>query len=95
MFLQCVSTVIIVYIIISLLNSYLHIHWYAVGMLIIIIIIIITHYREGERDMAVSMCGKLSRDWLQISLILLLALSLIVGEELAVYVMLVLVYWAP
>ena len=27
MFLQCVSTVIIVYIIISLLNSYLYIHW--------------------------------------------------------------------
>ena len=27
MFLQCVSTVIIVYIIISPLNSYLYIHW--------------------------------------------------------------------
>ena len=27
LFLQCVSTVIIVYIIISLLNSYLYIHW--------------------------------------------------------------------
>ena len=35
------------------------------------------------------MRGKLLRDWLQTSLILSLALSLIVGEELAFYVMLV------
>ena len=35
MFLQCVSTVIIVYIIISPLNSYLYIHW--INSIIIII----------------------------------------------------------
>ena len=40
--------------------------------------------------MALFMCGILSRDWFQISLILSLALSLIVGEELALYVILVL-----
>ena len=45
--------------------------------------------------MALFMCGKLSRDWFQTSLILSLALLLIVGEELAVYVILVLVDWAP
>ena len=45
--------------------------------------------------MALSMCGKLSRDWFQTSLNhLLLVLSLIVGEELALYVILVLVDWA-
>ena len=45
--------------------------------------------------MALCMCGKQSRDWSQPSLILLLALSLIVGEELVLYVILVLVNWAP
>ena len=38
--------------------------------------------------MALSMRGKLSRDWFQTSLFQLLALSLIVGEELAWYVIL-------
>ena len=41
------------------------------------------------------MCGELLRDWFQTSLILSLALSLIIGEELALYIMLVLVDWAP
>ena len=41
------------------------------------------------------MCGKLLRDWFQKSLIISLALSLIVGEELVLYIMLVLVEWAP
>ena len=45
--------------------------------------------------MALFMCGKLLRDWFQTSLILSLALSLIVGEELALYVILVLVNWTP
>ena len=45
--------------------------------------------------MTLFMCGKSSRDWSQTSLILSLALSLIVGEELALYVILVLVDWAP
>ena len=49
---------------------------------------------EKERDIALVMCGKLLRDF-QTSLILSLALSLIVGEELALYIMLVLVDWAP
>ena len=52
-------------------------------------------HRRRERDMALFICGKSSRDWSQISLILSVALSLIVGEELAVYVILVLVDWAP
>ena len=51
--------------------------------------------RRREREMALVMCGKSSRDGSQISLILSLALSLIVGEELALYVILVLVDWAP
>ena len=41
------------------------------------------------------MYGKLWRDWLQTSMILSLALSLIVGEELAFYVILVMIDWAP
>ena len=45
--------------------------------------------------MALYMRGKLSWDWFQTSLILSLTLSLIVGEELALYVILVLVNWAP
>ena len=45
--------------------------------------------------MELLMCGKLSRDWSQTSLILSLALSLIVGEELALSVILVLVDWTP
>ena len=45
--------------------------------------------------MALFRCGKSSRDWSQTYLILSLALSLIVGEELALYVILVLVDWAP
>ena len=45
--------------------------------------------------MALFMCGKSLRDWSQTSLILSLALSLIVGEELVLYVILVLVDWAP
>ena len=45
--------------------------------------------------MVLFMCGKLSRDWSQPSLILSLALTLIVGEELALYVILVLVDLAP
>ena len=45
--------------------------------------------------MALFMCGKLSRDWSQPSLILALALSLIVGEELALYVILVIFDWEP
>ena len=45
--------------------------------------------------MALFMCGKSLMDWSQTSLILSLALSLIVGEELALYVILVLVDWAP
>ena len=45
--------------------------------------------------MALSMCGKLLRDWFQTSLILSLALSLIVEEELSLYVILVLIDWAP
>ena len=52
-------------------------------------------YREGERDIALFMCGKSSMDWYQTSLIISLALSLIVGEELALYAILVLVDWAP
>ena len=44
--------------------------------------------------MALFMCGKSSKDWSQTSLILPLAPSLIVGEELALYVILVLVDWA-
>ena len=52
-------------------------------------------YSLGERDIALFMCGKLSRDWFQTSLIPSLALSLIVGEELAWYVIVVLVDWAP
>ena len=43
--------------------------------------------------MALFMCGKSSRDWSQTSLIL--SLSMIVGEELTLYVILVLVDWAP
>ena len=39
--------------------------------------------------------GKSSRDWSQTSMILSLALSLIVGEVLVLYVILVLVDWAP
>ena len=54
-----------------------------------------THYREGERDMTLFMCGNSWRKWSQTSLILSLALSLIVGEELALYVILVLVDWTP
>ena len=45
--------------------------------------------------MALFMCGKSSGDWSQTSLILSLALSLIVGEEVALYVILVLVDWPP
>ena len=45
--------------------------------------------------MALFMCGKLSRDWSQTYLIASFALSLIVGEELVLYVILVLVNWAP
>ena len=45
--------------------------------------------------MALFVCGKSSREWSQTSLILSLALSLIVGEKLALYVILVLVEWAP
>ena len=45
--------------------------------------------------MALFMCGKSLRDWSKTSLILSLALSLIVGEELALYVILMLVDWAP
>ena len=45
--------------------------------------------------MALSMCGKLLRVWFQTSLIVSLALSLIIGEEHALYVILVLVDWAP
>ena len=51
-------------------------------------------HREGARDVALSMCGKLSRDWFKTSLTLLLALSLIVVEELALYVIQVLFDWA-
>ena len=50
---------------------------------------------QRRRDMALSMCGKLSRNWFQTSLILLLALSLIVRDKLALYVILVLVDWVP
>ena len=46
--------------------------------------------RRRERDIALSMCGKLLRDWFQTALILPLALSLIVGEELVLYIMLLL-----
>ena len=45
--------------------------------------------------MALFMCGKSSMDWSQPSLILSHALSLIVGEELALHAILVLVDWAP
>ena len=45
--------------------------------------------------MALFMCGKLSMDWSHTSLSLLLALSQIIGEELALYVILVPVDWAP
>ena len=38
---------------------------------------------------------KIVEDWFQTSLILSLALSLIVGEELVLYIMHVLVDWAP
>ena len=41
------------------------------------------------------MCVKLLRDWFQTSLILSLTLSRIIGEEFALYIMLVLVDWAP
>ena len=51
--------------------------------------------RRRERDMASFMYGKLSRDWFQPSLILSHALSLIVGEALSLYIMLVLVDWSP
>ena len=44
--------------------------------------------------MTLFMCGKSSRDWSQTSLIISLALSLLVGEELALYVILELVVWA-
>ena len=50
-----------------------------------------THYTEGERDIALFICGKLLRDWFQTSQMLTLALSLIVGEEIVLYTMLVLV----
>ena len=43
--------------------------------------------------MALSMYGHFSRDWFQPSLILSLALTLIVGVELALYVIRVLVDW--
>ena len=43
LFLQCVSTVIIVYIIISPLNSYLYIHWILDLKINIIIIIMYTY----------------------------------------------------
>ena len=45
--------------------------------------------------MTLFMCGKSLGDWSLTSLILSLALSLIVGEELAVYVILVLDDCAP
>ena len=45
--------------------------------------------------MALFMCGNLLKDWFQTSLVLSLAISLIAWEELALYVMLVLVDWAP
>ena len=50
---------------------------------------------KGERDKALFRCGKSSRDWSQFSLILSLARSLTIGEELALCVILVLVDWAP
>ena len=45
--------------------------------------------------MALFMCGNNQGDWSQTSLILSLALSLIIGEELVLYVILVRVDWAP
>ena len=45
--------------------------------------------------MALLMRGKSSRGWSETSLMLSLVLSLIVGEELALNVILVLVDWAP
>ena len=51
--------------------------------------------RMRERYIALFMCGKLLRDWFQTSLVLSLALSLIVEEELVLYIMLVLADWAP
>ena len=50
-------------------------------------------YSPQRRDIALFMCGKLLRDWLQTSLIISLALSLIVEENLVLYIMLV--DWAP
>ena len=43
--------------------------------------------------MALFMCGKSSRDWSKTSMNLSLVLFLIVGEELVLYVILVLVDW--
>ena len=53
------------------------------------------HYKEGEIDIALYMCGKLLKDWFQTSLILSPVLTLIVGEEPVLYTMPVLVDWAP
>ena len=43
LFLQCVSTVIIVYIIISPLNSYLYIHWILDLKLILLLLLLASH----------------------------------------------------
>ena len=45
--------------------------------------------------MAIFMWGNSLMDWPQMSLILLIAFSLIIGEELVLYGILVLVDWAP
>ena len=51
--------------------------------------------RGREIDMALFVCGGLLGDWFMTSLVPPLAPFLIVGEELALYVILVLVDWVP
>ena len=51
LFLQCVSTVIIVYIIISPLNSYLYIHW-ILDLLLNIITIVPDHQMYTQSDVS-------------------------------------------
>ena len=50
-------------------------------------------HRRRESDIALFMCRNFLRDWFQRSLILSHALSLIVGENLVLYIMMVLVDW--